>query len=615
MKNNTLLCLIIVTVIGISGCTQQLSEDISLMRVFGDNMVLQRNQEIIIQGKATPLRKVKVEFNNQEYETKAGKDSIWKTNIPPMNAGGTYELTVTGKDTSILLKNIMIGDVWIASGQSNMVWKIGYGIKNTEKELKEANYPEIRMFTVESDYNRTPLPDVNTGEWLVCSPDTAGYFSAVAYFFARHIHKEKKIPVGVIVSAIGGTTIKGWIAEDIVNKNKETIPVDVDTSAIFPEYDDEAWTEMNLPSHWENKGYTDYDGYAWFRKNIIIPEDFTGKNLQLHLGRIDDKDVTWFNAKRIGAGEPYNYLRNYPIDKKLIKKGENLIAVRVLDGSGKGGFWGPKEEMYLADDLGNKILDLSGKWKFNNTIKPQFPVDDIVPAQTGVMFNAMVNPFRVIPVKGIIWYQGEADVSIADLYEEKMKNLISSWRKKWGAPDLPFLYVQLPYYKEKTDSAVQLSSDWAKQREAQLSVLSVPYTGMAVTIDVGEAGDVHPRNKLPVGNRLALAARKIAYGEDITCSGPLYDSHVIHDDTVIISFKHTGESLTIHGDTLSGFALAGPDGTYYKAGAWIRNNNVYLISDKVSEPVSVRYGWADNPDCNLYNSEGLPASPFRTEKE
>ncbi len=614
MKKKILFYVSILFTFSLSSCTQKLAEHISLPGVFGDNMVLQRNKEIIISGKATPLMKLRAEFNNQVYETEAAGDSVWVVNIPPMDAGGPYELKISGNDTTILLKNIMIGDVWIASGQSNMVWKIGWGIKDSARELKEADYPAIRIFTVEDDFSTTPLSDVNSGEWLVCSPDTAGYFSAVAYFFARNIHKKMNIPVGIVVSAIGGTTIKGWIAEDEANANKENIANKIDTSMIFAEYNDKSWEVMNLPSHWENNGYPDYDGYAWFRKKIIIPEDFSRKNLQLHLGRIDDKDVTWFNGKRVGTGEPYNYLRNYKIGKELIKKGENIIVVRVLDGSGKGGFWGPTEEMYLADTKGNKVSDLSGEWRFNNTIKPQFPVDEIVAAQKSVMFNAMVNPFRVIPVKGIIWYQGEADVSIADLYADKMKNLISSWRNKWKEPELPFLYVQLPNYKEKTDSIVQFSSEWASLRDAQLSVLSVPNTGMAVTIDVGEAGDVHPRNKLPVGNRLALLARKIAYGEGITYSGPLYESHVIRNDTVIISFKHTGDSLTIKGDKITGFALAGSDNVFYKPDAWIKNNKVYLFSDKVKAPASIRYGWADNPDCNLYNNAELPASPFRTDK-
>ena len=572
-------------------------------------MVLQRDKPIIVHGTASPRGEVAIMLGQNSVSGTVEKDSTWKVELPPMSAGGPYTLHVFGKDTTLIYPNILIGDVWIAAGQSNMVWKMGWDVTGAVEEITMANYPGIRFFTVDRDFSRTPQENKAQGNWVVASPDTVDSFSAVAYYFAKKIHLEERVPIGIVVAAIGGSTINGWIAAGTVRAEEID---EIDTSMINPGYDDTTWETMVLPSLWENAGYPDYNGYMWFRKTFNLEKEDSQKDLIFHLGMIDDRDVTWLNGKRIGNSRQFNLLREYKVDDELLNEGLNALVVRVLDESGKGGLWGPADEMYVSDSNNNIIFDLSGDWKYSKDIPPQFPNDELFPAQYGVAFNGMVNPFTVLPAKGVIWYQGEADAAMAPLYEDKMKRLISTWRKAWNNEDLPFLYVQLPNYNEKVDSLVQKSSEWAALREVQKSILSIYNTGMAVTIDVGEAEDVHPKNKKDVGERLALAAMNITYDDtSLVYSGPTIKSYEIINDTVVLSFKHVGSGLHAKNDTLTGFALMGEDQQFYAPVAWIEGNKIYLYSLKVTNPKELWYGWADNPNVSLFNEEGLPASPFK----
>jgi len=602
--------LFIIFIFFISSCSQEPATDVEVFNIYGNHMVLQRNKEIVIAGKANPNGMVTAEINGITSSAVADIDSLWEVRLPPMSAGGPYELYVSGKDT-LVFTNIMLGDVYMASGQSNMVFKMEW--INEKEEMANADFPGIRMITVGDDYYDKGRSNVKKGEWKVCTPENVGDFSAVAYFFAKMINFDENIPVGIITSAIGGTTIKGWIGPDEKLVDESEKPGFMDTSMIYSDYDDSDWFEMEVPGFIENQGFSDYEGYFYFRKSITIPEKFANQPLLLHLGKIDDKDVTWLNGQRIGETNVYNEPRIYEIPADLVKAGENIIVVRVLDGSGKGGFWSDKEDVYISDMSVNSIQALSGKWKANNTIPPQFPLDTFVPGQRAVMFNAMVKPFTRFPVTGILWYQGEADVSIADIYDDKLTELVKTWRNEWDDDALPFLFVQLPNFMERTDSAVQKSSDWARQREAQAKILDLDNTGMAVTIDIGEAGDVHPKNKRDVGKRLALIAEHMIYGKELVYSGPVYKDFQISNDTVKVSFELFGSKLKIKGDQLKGFAIAGEDNQFVKPLARIKNDMVYLSSDKVNNPVAVRYNWADNPEGNLYNEEGLPAAPFRTD--
>lgn len=609
MKNLNREKLIIFFILFLFVACKNENSNLEVHNIFGDNMVLQRNSKIGITGKAYPGTRINAVLNDVKSSGMAGADSTWKIEFPPMKAGGPYKLVIGTKDSLITFSNILLGDVWIASGQSNMVWTLSMGVEGGEEEIDIANFSDLRFFHVESDYSNQPLQKVKNGSWQVCNSENAKSFSAVAYYFAKNIYSTQQIPIGVVVSAIGGTTIKGWIAD------KNTIPdnTEEDLTAIYPEYNDSEWKEVNLPAYIEEFDNPDYDGYSWFRKEIQLED--TSDSLLIHLGRIDDSDETWLNGQKIGETNSYNEQRVYRVDKSLLTKGKNVIAVRVLDGSGLGGFWGTVEEMYIETISGEKITDLSGVWKFNNNIKPQFPLNKLVPAQPGVMFNAMVAPFTGNSVKGIIWYQGEADVSIADLYQQKMNDLITSWRDEWNNEELPFIYVQLPNFLLKTDSVIQLSSKWAKLREAQRNTLAVPNTGMAVTIDLGEAGNVHPAKKEEVGTRLALQALEIAYNIDsLTASGPVYESFEVRGDTIFLSFSGTGTGLVLQKDGKpNGFALRGIETGFLEPTIKLMDNKLIVNHHDVKDPIELRYNWADNPDGKLYNKQGLPASPFKIE--
>jgi sialate O-acetylesterase len=604
---NIILLLVVLLILG--GCKKEPATGVKLANIYGENMVLQRQKAISVHGTASPKGKVTVMLGENSATAIVGKDSTWKVELPPMSAGGPYTLHVFGKDTTLIYQNILIGDVWIASGQSNMVWKMSWDVTGADEEIAGANYPGIRFITIDRDFSRIPRDNIESGNWVMANPDTVGSFSAVAYYFAKKIHLEERVPIGIVVAAIGGSTINGWIADGILQT--EEIEV-IDTSMIESGYDDSNWGTMILPAFWESAGYPGYNGYMWLRKRFDLEKEDSNKDLVFHLGKIDDRDVTWLNGKRIGSSRKYNLPREYMVDDALLNEGLNTLVVRVLDESGKGGLWGPAGEMYISDTNNNVILDLSGEWKYNKDIPPQFPLDELFPAQYSVAFNAMVNPFTVLPAKGIIWYQGEADAAMAPLYEEKMKRLITSWREEWKNEDLPFLYVQLPNYKEKVDSIVQQSSEWAALREVQKSLLSLPNTGMAVTIDVGEAEDVHPKNKKDVGTRLALAALNIAYDDtSLVYSGPMVESYEVINDTIVLTFNHVGSGLHAKDGTLKGFALVGDKQQFYEPVAWIKEDKVYLYNADISITREVWYGWADNPDVSLYNKEGLPAPPFK----
>ncbi len=451
-----------------------------LPRIFSDHMVLQRNAEVRIWGWDRPGEDVTVRMAGQHHTVRTGDDGTWEASLSPMDAGGPYEMDIEGSG-SVSFKDILVGEVWVCSGQSNMEWSVRQSA-DAGKEIQAAVFPEIRLFTVPRRIAVNPKDDLEEGQWLVCSPETVSSFSAVAYYFGRHLHVEKGIPVGLIHSSWGGTVAETWISR-------------------------ESMEEM---------------------------EDF--------------HDV----LAQSGSFDP------------------DSLALR-------GVRYGPN----------------------------MFP---------GLLFNGMIAPITDFSVRGAIWYQGESNAGRAYQYRRLFPLLIRDWRKQWDNDDMPFLFVQLANYMAALEKPEE--SEWAELREAQTMALALPNTGMAVAIDIGEADDIHPGNKQDVGLRLALAARNVAYGEEIVSSGPLYSHMKPGGDRIRIVFDHTGGGLVAKGryGYLKGFAIAGEDRVFHWARAYIDGNEVVVYSDKVSEPVAVRYGWANNPeDANLYNLEGLPASPFRTD--
>ncbi|HEX3384372.1 MAG TPA: sialate O-acetylesterase, partial [Mucilaginibacter sp.] len=380
-----------------------------------------------------------------------------------------------------------------------------------------------------------------------------------------------------------------------------------------PGFDDSAWQKMTVPNYWEQQGVPDYDGTMWFRKKITVPEAWAGKDLTLNMGGIDDYDVSYFNGTEIGHTELFFYKRTYTIPGKLVKAGENTIAVRVFDNGGLGGInIGPLQLGLAADTTGR--IDLAGQWAYQKasalTSLPQPPSLSNSPNRPALIYNAMISPILNYTIKGVIWYQGESNADRAAQYRQLFPLLINDWRQKWGEGNFPFYFVQIANYAA-TDQPP--AANWPALRDAQLSTLTVPNTGMAVTIDIGDAYRIHPQNKQEVGRRLALIARAKTYGESIPCSGPVYRSQVINGNKIELEFTHTDKGLMVKGDTLKGFTIAGADKKFYPASAVVSRNKVIVSSAGVANPVAVRYAWANNPVCNLYNGANLPASPFRTD--
>ncbi|MDT7893779.1 MAG: hypothetical protein LASZOEIN_002094 [Candidatus Fervidibacter sp.] len=631
-----------------------------LPSIFGDHMVLQCNMPVPVWGWAEPNEEVAVILKGKLHRsTKADANGRWMVKLPPQPAGGPHELIVRTRDEVIRFNDVLFGEVWVCSGQSNMEWPVALA-QNAQQEIATANFPQIRFFIVEKAIALEPQSDCK-GRWVVCSPETVGGFSAVGYFFGREIHQRLKVPVGLIGTYWGGTPAESWTDLKALESDPDFKPIldrlprDPETlkrlqekyeqameewrqKAILkdpgnkgeamgwasPEFDDSDWATMEVPRPWERiSPEMNIDGAVWFRKVVVLPDEWAGKDLLLSLGPIDDYDTTYFNGEKVGATgaetpNSWTVPRQYRIPGRLVKAGANLIAVRVFDQWGDGGFSGRPNQMRLelADGTGKPIL-LSGEWKFKVEFarhaskvppQPQPPINSWTPT---TLFNAMVAPFVPYAIKGVIWYQGESNVGRAYQYRKLFPALINSWRRAWGY-EFPFLFVQLANFLERKPEPTE--SAWAELREAQLLTLkTVPKTGMAVAIDIGEANDIHPRNKQDVGKRLALAALAIAYGQKIVYSGPIYRSMRIEGNKIRIFFDHVGSGLVAKGEKLTGFAIAGEDRKFVWANAKIEGNTVVVWSEQVPKPVAVRYGWADNPDCNLYNKEGLPASPFRTD--
>lgn len=627
---------------------------IKLPAIFSDNMVLQRNAKIPIWGTEKPEQKITVKIQQQSKTTTANRDGKWRVDLASMSAGGPYELTVSGTET-ITFKNVMIGEVWLCSGQSNMemplvsTWAT---VNNFKAEVAAANYPDLRLCIVKRAKSTKSRTDVESEGWKSCDSTSVKNFSATAYFFGRQLQQKLGVPVGLIQSAWGGTIVEAWtsstslktvpemagfvkmlatspldsifdesaFAEKMAAWNRkldemDASPSDSAPSWINPDFDDSAWPTMSLPKPWERAGLPSFDGIMKFRKVIRLPESFSKQNLQLNLGPIDDADVTYFNGVQIGAMSIYNQFRHYRVPANLLKAGENVIAVRVLDTGGDGGLYGKPEALNLLKDS-TQALSLAGEWRYQlgEELKnlPPRPALANTPNRPTVLYNAMIAPLVPYAIRGAIWYQGESNAGRAYQYRTLFPLLIKDWRARWGQGDFPFLFVQLANYQPVAPEPGD--NDWAELREAQTMTLALPNTGMAVTIDIGDANDIHPGNKQEVGNRLALNARHLVYSENIAYSGPIYKSMKIEGNRIRLFFDHAQDGLMSKGgDKLHGFAIAGADRKFVWADAVIDGQTVMVSSPQITQPVAVRYAWAINPVCNLYNRAGLPASPFRTD--
>ena len=653
MKKVALLCLLSIFFVTVS-CSYfaKPAEEVVLPSLFTDNMVLQQNELSSIWGTAIPKRKVTIDFNGSKKTAVADKNGEWMIKLNPGAAGGPFEMLVFGVDT-IALKNVMVGEVWVCSGQSNMEMPLaGWGqVLNYEEEIAQANFPNLRLFQVKHATALNSRDDVEAGPWQECSSETVPLFSAVAYFLGRELIEELDVPIGLIHTSWGGTIAEAWTAPDfllemadfseamkrqnILAATEDSQRVDFETQmkewnaavdAIVAKVqegapaleevslDDSKWKTMRVPILWESAGLPGFDGIVWFRKTIELSEAQASGECVVSLGPIDDQDITFVNGEKIGATDLYNEPRDYTVRAGVFKPGKNVIAVRVLDTGGGGGIWGDASQMSLKCASGSAI-SLAGDWKYKKgpslAEAPPRPQSPDNPNRPAVLYNAMLEPLMPFTIRGAIWYQGESNAGRAYQYRELFPTMITSWREHWGVGNFPFYFVQLANWRQRREFPVD--SDWAELREAQMLTLSLPNTGMAVAIDIGDAADIHPKNKQDIGLRLALNALAQVYDKEFVYSGPMYRSFNVENDKIRLEFDHVAEGLVAKGGVLTGFAIAGADSQFIWANAEIDGETIIVSSPNVEKPIAVRYAWADNPLCNLYNSANLPASPFRTD--
>lgn len=619
---------------------------VRLPNIFGDNMILQRDKPIPVWGWADKNEKITIQFNQQTKTVKADKNGQWKVLLNPEKAGGPYNLSVKGKN-DITLHDILMGDVWICSGQSNMEFHVR-DVFNADKEKAASANPQIRHFYLPKDIAATPKTDINESAWLPASPENTGDFTAVGYFFARALNEQLHVPIGLIHTSWGGTIVETWISREglagnpafsdlmkntpvlnldsftVAAKNKAAKQIaavqgslpDAATAASWSatNTDDQAWKKMKVPGPWEAQQLPDFDGEVWFRNSFSIAAGDAGKPAELSLGAIDDNDVTYINGTRIGATSGYNVFRTYKIPAGVLKAGNNVIAVKILDNAGAGGFTGEPAEIFVNID-GHK-QSLAGNWAFrisnvvaanNTSVGPN--------SYPSLLYNAMINPILPFAIKGAIWYQGESNADRAYQYRTAFPLLINDWRRLWKQGDFPFYFVQLASFNSANGNSKN-GSKWAELREAQTLSLNVPNTGMAVITDIGEPKDIHPKNKQDVGKRLAAIALHNTYGQNNVYSGPVYQSMQTNGNKISLSFTSTGSGLAVKDKYgyIKGFEIAGADQQFHYAKAYLDGDKVVVYTEEVNSPVAVRYGWADdNLEDNLFNKEGFPAAPFRTD--
>lgn len=623
--------------------------------MFSDNMVLQREMRDPVWGWAAPGTKIKVSMDGKSASATAGEDGRWLAKLGPFKAGGPYTLTIAGPTTETF-NDVLVGDVWICSGQSNMQFGVG-NLSNAQEEIAAADHPTLRLFSIPMLTSIEPL-QVTGGTWDLCTPNNLkkdgdwGGFSAVAYFFGRKLNADLNVPIGLIHTSWGGTPAQAWTSEKelgdrvpayragiaqiaAMREAKKHPQVEVkdpflvwyekndagsatDPGWADPKLDDSGWKTMKVPGFVQDAGYPELDNQqsvVWLRREVDLDADAASKSMTLH-ETVDDNDATWVNGVKVGATDGYNVARSYKIPSGLLHAGKNLIAVRVTDIQKPGGIWGEPEGLNLEAAGGDKI-SLAGEWKVKLgaavTEKNPFPLSQQNnPNLPTVLYNGMIQPIIPFGVKGAIWYQGESNAGQAYQYRTLLPTMIDSWHKNWGQGDFPFLIVQLAgFMNPPTEPG---DDQWAELREAQfMTTKKVRNAGIATAIDIGEQGDIHPKNKQEVGRRLALVAEAQDYHMKVPSSGPTYRSMEIEEGAIRITFDHIEGGLMAKDGNLSGFAIAGKDHKWVWASAKIDGNTVIVSSPSVAKPVAVRYSWAAYMNSNLYNKAGLPAFPFRTD--
>lgn len=619
--------------------------EIKPARIFSDNMVLQREIKIPIWGTAAPGEKIVVFFNGKFASGNTDISGKWKIFLPEFKAGGPFSLTIAGESDSTTFENVLIGDVWFASGQSNMThpvrgweWIPHSAIENYKDELQDTNYPKIRLFNIPKFTSPIEQDDLIAGEWQMASTSSVEDFSAIAWFFAKKLNTDLNIPIGIIHASWGGTPIRTWLDRPSLelfshsidlpplpknldqNEWKETTLSSIEKHRIrrnqisYPpkgltekvtniNYDDADWIETDFP--FEKTSHV-----TWFRKKINIPEMYSNQPLQLSLGFLNRQSNVFLNGVELGYFQ-YPKPVTTEISPTILKQGENILTIRLAQPFGPAQTFGKKDDFFIATSDNAFHCDLSKNWKMNAQLETVNSPEKSFQNNSTFLFNGMVAPIIPFGIKGFIWYQGEADAGHPYLYEKMFKQLILSWRQKWSNHNLPFLFVQTSNTKHSHHFDTNDDS-WSLIREVQKEALTLPNTGMAVSIDIGDLYDVHPKNKKDFAERLALQAEEKVYGISLVSDGPLANSYSVKENTIEVNFKTKDNIVIIQSNNNNGFEIAGPDGKYFPARVEFKGNQLILSSPEIDRAINARYAWSNNPVCTLFNSSGLPGAPFNT---
>lgn len=615
-----------------------------LSPIFGDHMVLQRGKPNTFWGWDAPGSTVRVTIAGHSAETITEPDGRWQLNIAVPPAGGPYSVSIEGSE-HVTLNDVLVGDVWLGSGQSNMEWPLR-SITDAETELAQADLPEVRLFTVPRRVAYAPAVTTE-GKWQTCSRESAAGFSAVAFLFARKLNAGLHVPIGVIQAALGGSPVESWMSAaalarvgDFGPQVGEIARLTDSTEARHgsflmhwldendvggrgeawarPEFDDSAWRTVTVPGGFAELGVPAAPAVVWFRREFTLPDPLPGGAAKLYFGVIERMDTVYINGRWTGASSWVENPRVYTIPADALKPGKNVIAVRVFKTRPEGGFMSPAETLRLQLGDGAEV-PLAGEWRaalsYDASPPATLPLDfDNYPTMPTVLYNGMIAPLAPLALTGVIWYQGEANFTRAQQYRKLLPALIADWRAAFEQGEFPFYIVSLPaFMARKTEPG---TDGWTELREAQaLTAHLVRNTGLAVTIDLGDANDIHPRHKQPVGDRLARLALANHYREDVVASGPTLRFVEKRPGALALHFDHVADGLEVRGDMLGEFSIAGEDGRWHWAQARIEGSDVVVVTaPEVPSPTVARYAWQANPLATLFNSAGLPAAPFRTDE-
>jgi sialate O-acetylesterase len=611
--------------------------------LFTDHVVLQQNVAVPVWGTAAKGEKISIVFQGKTLTTTANAKGEWEIKLPATTAGATANLTITGKKEKVTLTDVVFGDVWLCSGQSNMEWAVNNS-NHYEQEKAAATDAQIRHFKVDRGTNTVAQASIPAANWQVASPANVGNFTAVGYFFARELRKYQNIPIGLLNSSWGGTRIECWMSlqahgyktlddaksyhqaeearrrADIANYHSDIPTEDIgiqNGKAVWAaiDADDSRWKTMQLPAWFAGEGKDNFDGVFWLRKSFELPASALVES-SLNLGTFADATQVWINGFPLDTtSQPTYKLRKYTIPPSLLKAGKNVVTVRIYDAGGATNSWNDGNDVWIENASGKTSLREGWKYKM---VKFQYLPNEQFNTAPVLIYNAMITPLHKFPIKGILWYQGESNAEAmpdAKNYQKQLASLATDWRQKWGQGNVPFLAVQLTSYGENTPKPSD--NVWAVLRESQeKAIQSIPNAALAIIMDAGNPQDIHPRDKQTVGYRLSLAARERAYGEKINGISPSYERMAVEGNSIRLTFKTSGSQLMAKDryGYLKGFAIAGEDRKFHWATARVEGNEVIVSCPAVAKPVAVRYAWESSPvDANLYTADGLQVGSFRTD--